>query len=436
MTKKKINLDQADLPRQWTNPLPLFEEPLDPPLDPETNEPMEAEKMMELLPEECVRQEISQKEEIPIPQEVIEKYKIWRPTPLMRATNLEEHLDTPAKIFYKYEGASPPGSHKPNTAVPQAFYAKEEGTKKLTTETGAGQWGSALGFASSLFDILAKVFMVKVSYQQKPYRKSMIESWGAEITPSPSEETEIGKSFLEENPDTEGSLGMAISEAVEIALGDPEIKYSLGSVLNHVLIHQSILGRETKDQLEKVGLEPDILIGCTGGGSNFGGLILPFLPEILNGEEDIELISTEPTACPTLSEGEKRYDFADSAGMTPKMNMYTLGNEFVPPGIHAGGLRYHGMAPILCKLKDLGYLKPEAYHQTDTFEDAVAFSRLEGFIPAPETTHAVHGAIQAAKRAKEENSSPTIVFNFSGHGHFDMGAYDAYLSDDLVEVEY
>lgn len=434
MTNKMIHLDQSDLPNSWFNPLPLFDEPLQPPIDGVTKEPIPPEDLAKIFPKRSIEVEVSQERRIGIPKEVREVYKIWRPTPLIRATNLERELDTPAKIYFKYEGASPPGSHKPNTALPQTYYAKQEGTTTLTTETGAGQWGSALSFTTSQFDLDVKVFMVRVSYDQKPYRKSMIESWNGEIVPSPSDTTKAGRAFLEQDPDTDGTLGMAISEAVELALESADTKYSLGSVLNHVLIHQSILGLETKDQLEKAGVKPDVLIGCVGGGSNFGGLILPFLDDVIEKGEDIDLIAVEPTACPTLSKGDERYDYADSGEITPMLNMYTLGHNFVPAGIHAGGLRYHGTAPILTRLKDLGHLKPRAYPQTDTFEAAIQFANSEAYIPAPETSHAIKAVIDEALKAKEENVEKTIVFNYSGHGNFDMSAYDAYLSGELEDV--
>lgn len=436
MEDKIFFLDQSELPDKWFNPLPLFDEPLKPPLDGQTGEPVAPEKLQALLPGECVAQENCQQTEIDIPEEVLDVYKIWRPTPLYRASNLEEVLETPAKIFFKYEGASPPGSHKPNTAVAQAYYAQREGTHTLTTETGAGQWGSALSFATSHYGLDCKVFMVKVSYEQKPFRRSMINVWNADVIPSPSEQTEVGRSFLEEDPDTLGSLGMAISEAIEVAGKSENVKYSLGSVLNHVLIHQSIIGLETKKQLEKAGEKPDVLVGCTGGGSNFGGFLLPFLPEVISGREDIDLVSCEPTASPTLTEGEQRYDYTDSGEMTPKIFMYTLGHDFVPPGIHAGGLRYHGMAPIICRLKNRGDLTPVSLRQTDVFEDAMIFANAEGFIPAPETAHAVKTTMDLARQAREEGTSPTIAFNFSGHGHFDMSAYDDYLAGKLDDVNY
>ena len=434
MKNKMIHLDQTDTPTSWFNPLPLFEEPLDPPLNPETEEPMKPEELKEIFPERSIDLEMSQEREIDIPEEVMEIYKIWRPTPLIRASNLERELDTPARIFFKYEGASPPGSHKPNTALPQTYYAKQEGLKALTTETGAGQWGSALSFTTSQFDIDAKVFMVRVSYDQKPFRKSMIQSWNGEIIPSPSEETEVGRRFLAEDPDTDGTLGMAISEAIELATKSDDAKYSLGSVLNHVLIHQSILGKETRLQLEKAGHKPDVLIGCTGGGSNFGGLVLPFLQDIIEDGRDIDLIGAEATACPTLTKGKQEYDYADSGEMTPLMNMYTLGHNFVPDGIHAGGLRYHGMAPIVGRLNSKGYMTPRAFEQTDIFEAALTFANTEGYIPAPETAHAIKAAIDEARKAKEDNEQKTIVFNYSGHGNFDMAAYDDYLAGKLEDV--
>lgn len=429
-----IHLDQTDLPTSWFNPLSLFEEPLDPPLNPKTEEPMKPEELKEIFPEGSIDLEVSQQREVDIPEEVSEKYKIWRPTPLIRATNLERELDTPARIYFKYEGASPPGSHKPNTALPQTYYAKQEGLKTLTTETGAGQWGSALSFTTSQFGINAKVFMVRVSYDQKPFRKSMIQSWNGEIVPSPSEETEVGRSFLKEDPDTDGTLGMAISEAIELATKSENAKYSLGSVLNHVLIHQSILGKETRLQLEKDGQKPDVLIGCTGGGSNFGGLVLPFLQDIIEEGKDIKLIGAEATACPTLTKGTQEYDYADSGEMTPLMNMYTLGHNFVPDGIHAGGLRYHGMAPIVGRLNSKGYMTARAFEQTDIFEAALTFANTEGYIPAPETAHAIKAAIDEALKAREENEEKTIVFNYSGHGNFDMAAYDDYLAGKLEDV--
>jgi len=434
MQNKMIFLDQSDAPTSWFNPLSLFEEPLDPPLDPETREPMPPEELKKIFPERSIELESSQEREIDIPEEVHEKYKIWRPTPLIRATNLERELGTPASIYFKYEGASPPGSHKPNTALPQTYYAKQEGTKTLTTETGAGQWGSALSFTTAQFGLDAKVFMVKVSYNQKPYRKSMVQTWGGEIHASPSEETEAGRKFLEEDPNTEGTLGMAISEAIEVASRSDDTKYSLGSVLNHVMIHQSVLGKETRLQLEKAGEEPDVLIGCVGGGSNFSGLVLPFLQDIIEEGKDIDLIGAEPTACPTLSKGEQRYDFADSGEMTPLMNMYTLGHNFVPDGIHAGGLRYHGMAPIVGRLNSKDYMTPRTFEQTDIFEAALTFAKTEGYIPAPETAHAIKAAIDEANEAKEKNEDRTIVFNYSGHGNFDMAAYDDYRKGKLKDV--
>lgn len=434
MQNKMIHLDQSEMPTSWFNPLSLFEEPLAPPLNPKTEEPMKPEELKKIFPEGSIELEVTQEKEIDIPKEVRDIYKIWRPTPLIRATHLERELETPASIFFKYEGASPPGSHKPNTALPQTYYAKQEGTKTLTTETGAGQWGSALSFTTSQFGLEAKVFMVRVSYNQKPFRKSMIESWNGKIVPSPSEETEIGRKFLEEDSDTDGTLGMAISEAIELATRSDDAKYSLGSVLNHVLIHQSILGKETRLQLEKAGHKPDVLIGCTGGGSNFGGLVLPFLKDIIKEGKDIELIGAEATACPTLTKGTQEYDYADSGEMTPLMNMYTLGHDFVPDGIHAGGLRYHGMAPIIGRLNSKGYMRPRAFEQTDIFEAALTFANTEGYIPAPETAHAIKAAIDEAKKAKEENEKKTIVFNYSGHGNFDMSAYDDYLAGKLEDV--
>ena len=403
-----------------------------PPLHPGTKQPIGPDDLAPLFPMPLIMQEVSQDSWIDIPEEVLDVYSLWRPSPLYRAYNLEKALGTPAKIYYKYEGVSPAGSHKPNTSVPQAYYNKISGTKRIASETGAGQWGSALSLACSHFDLECTVYMVKVSYQQKPYRRSMIETWGAEVFASPSDKTNAGKKILAENPDSTGSLGIAISEAVEDAATHDDTKYALGSVLNHVLMHQTIIGLETKKQLELVGAKPDILIGCCGGGSNLGGLVLPFLPEKNNGA-DIKMIAVEPAACPTLTRGKFAYDFGDTIGLTPLVQMYTLGSSFIPEGIHAGGLRYHGDSAIISQLVKDNIIEGVAYHQNEVFDAAVLFARSEGIIPAPETAHAIKSAVDQAKQATEEGKEKTIVFNLSGHGHFDMAAYDAYFSKELED---
>ncbi len=429
---KKAVLTDHELPRTWYNIAADLPEPLRPPLNPATGEPIGPEALAPIFPMSLIEQEVSTQREIPIPEEILDIYSIWRPTPLIRATRLEKHLGTPAKIFYKYEGASPAGSHKPNTAVAQAYYNKAAGVKRLTTETGAGQWGCALAFACSLLGMDLKVYMVRVSYSQKPYRKSMIQTWGGEIVPSPSPDTAAGRRILEAMPDTPGSLGIAISEAVEDAAGREDSNYSLGSVLNHVLLHQTVIGLETKEQLARFGIEPDVVIGCVGGGSNFGGLALPFVRDRIHGSK-VRAIAVEPTACPTISRGHFHYDFGDTAEMTPLMAMHTLGHQFLPPGIHAGGLRYHGMAPIVSHLVQLGLVEAQAYAQTECFEAAVTFARTEAIIPAPETSHAIRAAIAEAERCREEGKEETIIFNFSGHGLVDMSAYDAYFAGNLSD---
>ena len=432
---RRYVVSESEMPRRWLNILPLIPEPLDPPLDPETKEPVSPEKLLAIFPEPLVEQEVSDKEWIDIPEEVLNVYSLWRPTPLHRAKNLEEYLGTPAKIFYKNESVSPPGSHKPNTAVAQAYYNKISGVKRLTTETGAGQWGSALAFATQFFGIDCRVYMVRVSYNQKPYRRILMETWGAEVIPSPSPNTQAGKEFYEKDPDHPGSLGIAISEAIEEAATREDTKYSLGSVLNHVLLHQTIIGLEAKKQMEMAGVYPDVVIGAVGGGSNFAGLSFPFLADKLRGDRpDLEVIAVEPTACPTLTKGEYRYDFGDTVGLTPLIKMYTLGHDFVPPPIHAGGLRYHGDAPIVCKLYDLGYISAVAYSQRDVFEAAVTFARTEGIVPAPESAHAVRKAIDLALECKETGEEKVILFNLSGHGYFDLSAYDKYLKGELEDT--
>ncbi len=429
---KKVLLREDEMPKSWYNVLPDLPQPLDPPLDPETKKPVKPEQLELIFAKECVEQEMSDKRFIEIPEELRKVYSLWRPTPLVRATNLEEAIGTKAKIFYKNESVSPPGSHKPNTAVAQAYYCKKEGVKKLVTETGAGQWGSALSFAGAQFGMEVKVYMVKVSYEQKPYRKFLMESWGGKCYPSPTDMTQIGKKIRDEFPNTTGSLGIAISEAVEDAATHSDTKYAIGSVANHVLMHQTIVGLEVEAQLKKIGVKPTIMIGCVGGGSNFGGFMLPFFPKKLEGEK-IRFIAAEPKACPTFTKGRFRYDYGDTGKVTPLFKMYTLGSSFVPPAIHAGGLRYHGDSPILSLLIKLGLLEAQAYHQREVFEAGVLFARTEGILPAPETNHAIKAVIEEAKKASEDD---VIVFNFSGHGHFDLAAYDAYFRGSLEDYEY
>jgi tryptophan synthase beta chain len=383
-----------------------------------------------------ILQEVSTEREIEIPEEVRQVYAQWRPSPLYRARRLEKALDTPARIYYKYEGVSPAGSHKPNTAVAQAYYNKREGTKRLVTETGAGQWGSSLAMACAFFGIECKVFMVRVSYDQKPYRRALMEAFGATVSPSPSPETESGRAILAGHPHSTGSLGIAISEAVEVAAKDPHAKYALGSVLNHVLLHQTVIGLEAIEQMAMAGDEPDVIVGCTGGGSNFAGIVLPFLGRKLKGKGKARIVAVEPAACPSLTKGRFTYDFGDTAHLTPLVKMYTLGSVFVPPGIHAGGLRYHGMAPLISHLLDLGLIEATAVQQLDAFAAGVEFARAEGIIPAPEANHAVAGAIREALRAKQEGVSRVILFNLCGHGHFDMQAYIDYHAGKLQNYDY
>jgi tryptophan synthase beta chain len=432
----KILLTEADLPRRWYNIAADLPTPLPPPLHPGTKEPIGPEALMPLFPMELIKQEVSQERYIDIPEEVREIYKLWRPTPLYRAFRLERALDTPAHIYYKYEGVSPAGSHKPNTAVPQAYYNKQEGVRRLTTETGAGQWGSALAFAANLFELELKVYMVRISYEQKPYRRSMMQTWGASVVPSPSPDTHAGRAVLGEDPESPGSLGIAISEAVEDAATREDTKYSLGSVLNHVLTHQSVIGEETIKQMELAGEAPDIVVGCVGGGSNYAGLAYSFLRERLTKGAKIRFIAVEPEACPSLTRGEYAYDFGDTAGTTPLMKMYTLGHTFIPAGIHAGGLRYHAMAPSMSLLYREGLIEARAVHQLASFDAAVQFARTEGVIPAPESSHAIRAAIDEALAAKEAGESRVILFNLSGHGHFDLGAYDRYFAGELEDFAY
>ncbi len=428
---KKIFLGEDQIPRYYYNIVADLPFQPDPPLHPATKKPLGPEDLAPIFPMALIEQEVSTQREIPVPEPVLETYLLYRPTPLIRATALEEYLQTPAHIYYKYEGVSPVGSHKANTALAQAYYNKQEGTKKLVTETGAGQWGTALSFACDRFGLECEVYMVKVSFHQKPYRKVMMQTYGATIHASPSDTTEFGRKILEQDPDNPGSLGIAISEAIEVAAQDPHAKYSLGSVLNHVLLHQTIIGQETQAQLKAVGEKtPDVVIGCHGGGSNFAGLSFPFVRDKINGA-DIDIIAAEPISCPTLTKGKLDYDFGDTAGMTPLIRMYTLGHDFMPPSIHAGGLRYHGAAPLVSLLLEHGLIRAEALSQLDVFRGAVEFAKTEGIIPAPESSHAVEMAIREAKKAKEEGKEKVIVFNLSGHGLLDLSAYEAYLNGEL-----
>jgi tryptophan synthase beta chain len=438
MNKTKITLPVDEIPTSWYNILPDLPKPLPPPIDPETREPMRPEKLERVFAKELLRQEMSSERWIKIPGEVLEVYQLWRPTPLYRAVRLEKALKTPAKIYYKYEGLSSPGSHKPNTAVAQAYYNMKEGVKRLTTETGAGQWGSALAFGCAMFGIKATIYMVKVSYYQKPYRRLLMQLWGAEIFPSPSDRTSFGKRVLEQDPDNPGSLGIAISEAVEDAVTHEDVKYSLGSVLNHVLLHQTIMGLEAKKQFELLDDYPDIIFGCVGGGSSFSGLYWPFYYDKVSGKapKNVRFVAVEPTACPTLTRGVYTYDHGDTTRMTPLLKMYTLGHEFVPPPIHAGGLRYHGDAPTLCLLVKEGIVEAKAYNQTEVFEAAKLFAETEGMIPAPEPSHAIKAVIDEAIKCREKNEEKTILFMLSGHGHFDMKAYEDFFEGKLPPYEY
>ena len=430
---KKIVLREDEMPTRWYNVVPDIPNGLLPPLDPETHEPIGPEKLAAVFPMGLLEQEMSAERFVDIPQEVMEVYKIWRPSPLVRATKLEEALGTKAKIFFKNEGVSPVGSHKPNSAVPQAYYNKREGIKRLATETGAGQWGSALALATSKFGLDCKVYMVRVSFDQKPYRKFVMQTYGSDIVPSPSMDTNTGRAILEQDPDTPGSLGIAISEALEDAATHDDTNYALGSVLNHVVLHQSIIGLEAKKQMEIAGEYPDVIVGCCGGGSNFAGLMVPFIPDYLEGKK-IRFAGYEPASCPTMTSGKLAYDSGDVAMMTPLLYMHTLGHGFIPPGIHAGGLRYHGMAPIVSALIRDDIITPCSVHQMECFEAGVLFAKTEGIIPAPETTHAIRGAIIEAMR--EPNEPKTILFNFSGHGLIDMAAYDSYMNGELSDFAF
>ncbi|MDK2912851.1 MAG: tryptophan synthase beta chain [Methanolobus sp.] len=430
MDHTKILLDENDMPKQWYNI--LADLPVEPPLNPATREPMNPKDLEPIFAKELIKQEISSERYITIPEEVREIYKLWRPSPLYRAHRLEKVLGTPAKIYYKNEGVSPAGSHKPNTAIAQAYYNMKEGTERISTETGAGQWGSALSLSCNYFGIECKVYMVRSSFYQKPYRKSLINLWGANVVPSPSPDTQFGRKILEMYPDTTGSLGIAISEAIEDAALNDNTKYALGSVLNHTCLHQTVVGLETQKQFEMTEDYPDIVIGCCGGGSNLAGVSLPYIRDNIAGKTSTRIIAVEPSACPSLTGGKFEYDFGDMAQMTPLLKMYTLGSGFIPPAIHAGGLRYHGASPIVSKLVADKFMEARAYHQVEVFDAAVTFARSEGIAPAPESSHAIKAAIDEAIKCKQTGQEKTILFNLSGHGHFDMGSYDKYFTGDLT----
>lgn len=435
--RTKYLLDESDIPRAWYNIQADLPTPLPPVLHPGTGQPIGPADLAPLFPMEIIKQEVSQERYIDIPPEVRAVYKMWRPTPLYRAHRLEKALDTPARIFYKYEGVSPVGSHKPNTAVPQAYYSKMEGVKRLSTETGAGQWGSALALATCVFGLECQVYMVKVSYFQKPYRRSLMQVYGARVVPSPSPETNAGRAILAQDPESPGSLGIAISEAVEDAATRDDTKYSLGSVLNHVLMHQTVIGQEAQKQMELAEAYPDVVIGCVGGGSNFAGLSLPFVADKIKGKApNLRILAVEPTASPSVTRGKYTYDFGDTAQMTPLVKMHTLGHTFVPQAIHAGGLRYHGMAPLISYLVENKFIEAIAYTQNPVFDAAVQFARTEAIVPAPESAHAVRATIDEALRCKEAGESKTLLFNLSGHGFFDLTAYDRYLEGQLEDYEY
>ncbi len=432
----KYLLDESRIPKTWYNIAADLPEPPVPPLHPGTGQPIGPDDLAPLFPMALIGQEVSAEREIEIPEPVREIYRQWRPAPLYRARRLEKALDTPAKIYYKYEGVSPTGSHKPNTAVPQAFFNAEEGTKRITTETGAGQWGSSLAYAAQIFGIEVDVYMVKISFQQNPYRRSLMQTYGARCVASPSEETNSGRAILAEHPDSPGSLGIAISEAVEMAAGRDDTKYSLGSVLNHVLLHQTIIGQEAMEQMDMAGDDPDIVIGCAGGGSNFAGLAFPYVGRNIREGKKVRIIAVEPASCPTLTRGKFTYDFGDTANLTPLVKMHTLGSSFVPSPIHAGGLRYHGMSPLVSHLLDLGLIEARSQDQIECFEAGVQFARSEGIVPAPESTHAIRAAIDEALECKKNGESKTILFNLSGHGYFDMQAYTDYFDGKLSDEAY
>ncbi len=433
-TPTRFDLTQADIPTQWYNLLSDFPEPMPPPLHPGTKQPVTLADMTAIFPENIVMQEMSPERWITIPEPVRDIYALWRPTPLLRAVRLEKALQTPAHIYYKFEGASPAGSHKPNTAVAQAYYNKEAGTQRLATETGAGQWGSSLALACQFFGLECVVYMVKVSYHQKPYRKMMMHTWGATVHSSPTRHTDFGRKILEADPECPGSLGIAISEAIEDTIKHKNTKYSLGSVLNHVCLHQTVIGQECIKQMQKAGEEPDVVIGCVGGGSNFAGIAFPYLRMKIAEKKKYRLVAVEPTVCASLTKGEHRYDFGDTAQMTPLMMMYTLGHDFMPPSIHAGGLRYHGMAPAVSHAYKLGMIEAVAYTQLKVFERAIQFARTEGIVPAPESAHAICAAVDEALKAKEEGKKRVILFNLSGHGMLDLASYDSYLAGHLKDA--
>ena len=432
----KYTLGEGDIPKYWYNIVADLPTAPPPVLHPGTRQPIGPDDLAPIFPRAVIEQEVSRAREIEIPEPVREVYRQWRPSPLYRARRLEQALDTPARIYYKYEGVSPAGSHKPNTAIPQAFYNREEGVKRIATETGAGQWGSALSIAGAFFGLEIEVFMVKVSFEQKPYRRTFMESFGARCIASPSDFTESGRAILKDHPDSTGSLGIAISEAVERAVQREDSKYALGSVLNHVLLHQTVIGQEAMRQFELADDYPDVVVGCTGGGSNFAGIAFPFLGENLRGGGKVEFVAVEPAACPTLTKGKYAYDFGDTAHLTPLVKMHTLGSTYVPPGFHAGGLRYHGMAPLLSHITELGYIKPRSYPQLTCFEAGLQFAQAEGILPAPEANHAVKGAIDEALKCKQDGVSRCILFNLCGHGHFDMQAYRDYMDGKLVDQSY
>lgn len=435
MTTKYL-LDETQMPRHWYNIQADLPQPLPPVLHPGTHQPVGPSDLEPLFTPALIEQEMTTEREVEIPEPVRDVYRLWRPAPLYRAHGLEKALGTPARIYYKYEGVSPAGSHKPNSAIPQAFYNKEAGITRLTTETGAGQWGTSLSFAGSLFGIDVTVFQVRVSYDQKPYRRAVMETYGARCVASPSDQTEFGRQVLAETPNHTGSLGIAISEAVELAVKDPGTKYALGSVLNHVLLHQTVIGLEAMQQMEMAGDWPDVVVGCTGGGSNFAGIAFPFIGQALRGGQKSRIVAVEPSACPSLTRGKYAYDYGDTAHMTPLTKMHTLGAHFTPPGFHAGGLRYHGMAPLVSHVKELGLMEAVSYNQRECFEAGVLFARAEGIVPAPEANHAVKGAIEEALRCKREGKSEVILFNLCGHGHFDMAAYTSFFAGQLSDHQY
>ncbi len=432
----KFLLSEDQIPTAWINVLPYLRQPMAPPINPATLQPLTPAELEPIFPRALIEQEFSPQAEIDIPGEVLDIYRLWRPTPLYRARRLEQALQTPAHIYYKYEGVSPAGSHKPNTAVAQAYYNKREGIRRLATETGAGQWGSALALACRMFGLDCTVYMVRVSYDQKPYRRMIMQTWGAEVFPSPSDRTNSGRAVLAASPDSPGSLGIAISEAVEDAATHSDTNYSLGSVLNHVLLHQTVIGLEARRQMALAGEEPDVVIGCFGGGSNFGGLALPWIPDKLNHRSGVRLLAVEPAACPSLTRGVFAYDFGDTSKLTPLLKMYTLGHDFVPAGIHAGGLRYHGASPLASHLLAQGLIEARAYPQLTVFEAAVQFARTEGILPAPESAHAIRAALDEALEARRLGLPRVILFSLSGHGHFDLSAYENYLAGKLVDYAH